>query len=118
MQVTRITEARSYDAPEHYGMACLRLQGKETTSTKSMWVGLSYLMPGGNTSLRVSLQEKIYVVIEGEVTISTDSDEATLGPMDSCVIEPGEARALENRTNHPATVLLVMQEAAPKQASL
>ncbi len=110
MQVTRIKEARRYEAPEHYDMACLRLQGKEATATKAMWVGMSQLLPGGHTSLKGSPQEKIYVVIEGEVTVRTDTEEATLGPLDSCVLAPGEARALENRTTRPATVLLLMEE--------
>lgn len=74
-----------------------------------MWVGLSHLLPGGHTSLKSSEQEKVYVVIEGRVTVRTDTGEADLGPLDSAVIPRGEARALENRTNRPATVLLLME---------
>lgn len=110
MQVTRIDTAKTYEAPEHYAMACLRLQGKEATATRSMWVGLSHLLPGGHTSLKASPQEKIYVVISGEVTISNGNEEVTLGPLDSCVLAPGEPRALENRTTLPATILLAMEE--------
>ena len=109
MQVTRFADAPGYDAPEHFDMACLRLQGREASATEAMWVGMSHLLPGGHTSLKSSPQEKIYVVIEGLVTIRTDADEATLGPLDSVVIPRGEARALENRTNRPATILLLME---------
>ncbi|MBN8183801.1 cupin domain-containing protein [Roseibium aggregatum] len=112
MQVTRIDSAQQYEAPEHYAMACLRLQGKEATSTHSMWVGLSHLLPGGHTSLKASPQEKIYVVISGQVTITNGNEVVTLGPLDSCVLSPNEPRALENRTNQPATVLLAMEETA------
>ena len=111
MQVTRLIEAPRYEAPEHFDMACFRLQGREASRTKAMWMGLSHLLPGGRTSLKGSSQEKIYLVIEGKVVVRTDSGEATLGPMDSCVLAPGEARALENRTTRPATILLVMEEA-------
>ena len=109
MQVTRFDAAPRYEAPEHFDMACLRLQGREATRTEAMWAGMSHLLPGGHTSLKASPQEKIYVVVSGEVTISTGDEEATLGPLDSVVIARGEARALENRTNRPATVLLLME---------
>ena len=108
MKVTRISEALPYEAPEHYGMACLRLQGKEASQTDTMWIGLSHLLPGGHTSLKDAAVEKIYVCIEGEVTVQTDADDITLLPLDSCRLAAGEARALLNRTNRPATVLLAM----------
>lgn len=111
MEVTRIANAQRYEAPEHFDMACLRLQGKEASSTQAMWVGMSHLLPGGYTSLKASPQEKIYVVIAGTVTVRTDAGETELGPLDSCVLAPGESRALENRTTLPATVLLLMEEA-------
>ncbi|SFA70394.1 Cupin domain-containing protein [Poseidonocella pacifica] len=110
MEITRITEAQPYDAPGHFGMACLRLQGKEATGAKSMWMALSHLLPGGRTSLKASDQEKLYFVVEGLVTISNGSDEAVLSPRDSCLIAPGEGRELRNDTTLPATILLVMQE--------
>jgi quercetin dioxygenase-like cupin family protein len=109
MKVTRIKQAPRYVAPEHFDMACLRLQGREASRTEAMWVGMSHLLPGGHTSLKSSPQEKIYVVIEGEVTILTSGGEATLGPLDSVLIARNEERAVENRTNLPATVLLLME---------
>lgn len=110
MQVTRLAGAPRYEAPEHFDMACLRLQGREASRTEAMWVGLSHLLPGGHTSLKASPQEKIYVVIAGKVTVRTEADEVTLDPLDSVVIPRGQARALENRTNRPATILLLMEE--------
>lgn len=38
----------------------------------------------------------------------TDEGEVTLGPLDSCRLAPSEARAVENRTNLPASMLVVM----------
>ncbi|CDM60983.1 MULTISPECIES: cupin domain-containing protein [Rhizobium] len=108
MQVTRYSEAQSYEAAEHYDMRCLRLQGKEATATDTIWIGLSHLLPGGHTSLKDAPVEKIYIVVAGSVTIETPNGEVTLGCLDSCRLAPGEARALFNRTNSPATVLLAM----------
>lgn len=108
MQVTRYSDAQPYEAPEHYDMCCLRLQGKEATSTDAIWIGLSHLLPGGHTSLKDSAVEKIYIVVAGQVTVETASETVTLGFLDSCRLAPGEARALANRTNAPASILLAM----------
>lgn len=108
MQITRYSEARPYEAAEHYDMHCLRLQGKEATATDTIWIGLSHLLPGGRTTLTDAAVEKIYIVVAGEVTIETTGQIVTLGYLDSCRLAPGEARALSNRTNAPASVLLAM----------
>lgn len=108
MQVTLFDEAKPYEAAEHYDMRCLRLQGKEATETDTIWIGLSHLLPGGRTSLKASAVEKIYIVVAGEVTVETPSESVTLGYLDSCRMAPGEARALVNRTNAPASILLAM----------
>jgi len=108
MQVTRYKDAIPYEAPEHFDMKCLRLQGKEATSTDTIWIGLSHLLPGGHTSLKDAAVEKIYIVVAGEVEIETPTGSVTLGYLDSCRLAPGEARALHNRTNAPASILLAM----------
>ena len=108
MQVTRYKQAKPYEAAEHYDMRCLRLQGKEATETDTIWIGVSHLLPGGRTSLRDAAVEKIYVVIAGEVTVETPTGTETLRYLDSCRLAPGEARALVNNTNDPATILLAM----------
>jgi mannose-6-phosphate isomerase-like protein (cupin superfamily) len=110
MDITRIKDASCYEAPEHDGMHMLRLQGKDVSDANSMWTGLLYILPGGGTSLKASNKEKIYVVVEGEVTISNGSEETVLQRLDSCLITRGEGRQLRNETNSPASVLLVMEE--------
>lgn len=120
MHVTRFDEARPYEAPNHFDMHCLRLQGKEAGPSSQMWMGLSQLLPGGRTTLDPSPMEKLYLVVEGEVTMVGELDgrqeRATLGRLDSCRFAPGEARQLLNETNRPAMVVLVMANtpAAPQ----
>src|SRR5271168_2539368 len=118
MHVTRLDRAPACDAPGHAGMRMLRLQGREAGPADQLWLGLSYLLPGGGTTLDASNIEKMYVVLEGEVVVSNGAEEATLGQWDSCRIAPGEARALSNRTNRPAAILLAMplEPPAPRAA--
>ncbi len=73
---------------------------------------MSQILPGGHTSLDASPIEKIYFVVEGELTIETPDGETTLSQFDSCRIAPNEARALKNKTNKPVIVLLSMPLAA------
>lgn len=108
MQVTRIEEATSYSAPLHHEVHGLRLQGYDATSTENFWVGLSLFLPGGGAERSATQFEKVYIVTEGKVTISTDDDEQVLGPMDSCVIPAGEFRVVANNTNQVATMLVIM----------
>ena len=108
MQVTRIADAEPYEAPKHHGGHMLRLQGHEASAARACWVGLSHFLPGGGADHDATPLEKVYVVLSGEVTVTTDEGEATLGALDSCYLAPNEARSVENRTNLPASMLVVM----------
>jgi quercetin dioxygenase-like cupin family protein len=108
MNVVRFHAAPEYEAPGHDLMRMVRLQGREAGPSVSLWLGVSTIEPGGGTTLDASGLEKMYVVLDGEVTISNGSEEAVLRPWDSCRIAPNEARALKNNTSKPATILLAM----------
>jgi quercetin dioxygenase-like cupin family protein len=108
VNVTRFDTAAQYFPPNHEGMYCVRLQGQEAGPADTAWMGVSHILPGGGTTLDASPVEKFYVVLEGHVTIVTESGEETLARHDSCRLAPGEKRALKNLTNRPATILLIM----------
>jgi quercetin dioxygenase-like cupin family protein len=113
MHVVRFTDAPSYEAPGHDRMTMVRLQGREAGPSDTAWLGISTLEPGGGTTLDASSVEKLYVVLDGRVTVSNGQEEAVLHRWDSCRIAPGEGRKLFNATDKPAAILLVM----PLQAS-
>lgn len=117
MHVTRFDAAKPYEAPNHFDMRCLRLQGKEAGPSSQMWMGMSQILPGGHTTLDPSPIEKLYFVVEGEVTLVGELEgqrqREVLRAWDSCRFAPGEARQLINETNRPALVLLVMGNAPP-----
>jgi len=108
MDVTRIGDAKPYEAAKHWDMAALRLQGLEASPTKKVTLGLSYFLPGGGAEKSASPLERVYVVVDGEVTVTVGGKETKLGPLDSCHIPPGEERAIVNKTNRVATMLVVM----------
>jgi glyoxylate utilization-related uncharacterized protein len=108
MEVTRLADAMPYEAPKHFDMRGLRLQGFDASGAESFWVGLSNFLPGGGAELDATPLEKVYFVVDGEVVVTTDEGATTLGKYDSCRLAPGEARSLVNETNLPALMLVIM----------
>lgn len=108
MEITRLDEAAPYVAANHHDMVALRLQGHDASPTDNFWVGLSHFLPGGGAERSATPIEKVYVVVDGQLTFVTDDGEHVLGPLDSCRCAPGEARTVENRSNRVASMLVIM----------
>jgi len=108
MHIKRFVDAKPYQAPNHYEMRSLRLQGFEAGGPTRSWVGLSHFLPGGGAGPDSSPLEKVYVVLSGELTVRVDGVEVTLGPLDSCCIPGGETREVKNLGNAVATMIVVM----------
>jgi glyoxylate utilization-related uncharacterized protein len=110
MKKVSLDQVKPYAAPKHFNMTAMRLQGKEETGITKFWVGLSYFLPGGGAewAYEDNPLEKVYIVLDGEVTVKNKSEEVTLEAMDSLYLEPNEGRELINKTNKPATMLVVV----------
>ncbi len=108
MKVTRLEEAVKYNPPEHYDCLAMHLQHKNLGCDAPYWVGCSYFLPGGKAEWGASPLDKIYIVLDGELTIQFEDQEVKLGPMDSIFIGPDENRKVCNETNRVATMLVVM----------
>jgi quercetin dioxygenase-like cupin family protein len=92
----------------------LRLQGLGATPSGFCSVGVSYYLSGGRAEMSAGPTEKIYIVIDGELTVElADGERSVLRPLDSCLIAPREAREVRNDTNAPATLLVVMPLSPP-----
>lgn len=114
MKKVMLEEAKPYAAAGHFNMVALRLQHKETTGVENFWVGLSYFLPGGGAEMSASNFEKVYVMLSGTMTVTTEDGKTfTLEPMDSLYIPPGEKRYLINKTNKVASMLVICSY--PKQ---
>lgn len=108
MRVRRFADAPQYEAPNHWGVVGLRLQGFEEGGPKNQWVGLSQFLPGGGAGPDSTPFEKVYVVLEGEMTLIVGNNETVLSRFDSCTIAPGEERKIENRSNDICKMLVVL----------
>ena len=108
MLVKRFADAKPYEAPNHRGVVGLRLQGFEPDGPKNQWVGLSQFLPGGGAGPDSTPFEKVYVVLDGEMTVLIGGKEIVLEKYDSCMIPAGEVRELVNRRNGVCAMLVVI----------
>ncbi len=104
MKKVQVKDVKPYDAAGHFKMIAMRLHGKEETGATKFWMGLSHFLPGGGAEMGATPTDKVYFVLEGEVTIVTPDTEITLKAWDSIFIGPGEQRAIVNKTNMPASI--------------
>ena len=110
MKKVSLEDVKTYEAPGHFGMVAMRLSGKEETGAEKFWVGLSHFLPGGGAewAYEDNPNEKVYMVLDGEITVKNKAEEVTLGPMDSLYLAPNEGREILNKTKKPATMMVVI----------
>ena len=108
MLVKRFEDAEPYEAPNHWDVVGLRLQGFEEGGPTNQWVGLSHYLPGGGAGPDSTPFEKVYVVLDGAATLTVGGNETVLRRYDSCTIAPDEVRKIENRSNRICTLLVVI----------
>jgi len=110
MKKVSLQDVKSYAAPGHYNMVAMRLSGKEETGAEKFWVGMSYFLPGGGAEYAYedSPTEKVYFVLDGEITVKTKTEEITLGPLDVLYLAPNEGREVINKTNKPVSMLVAI----------
>jgi quercetin dioxygenase-like cupin family protein len=115
MEVKRFAEAKAYEAPNHRNYSSLRLFGLDAGGPKQFVVGLSRFLPGGGAGPDASPPEKVYFVLEGELTVIVDGKETVLKKHDSCFIGPNENREIINRGNEVCSILVAIAPSpAPK----
>jgi quercetin dioxygenase-like cupin family protein len=108
MKKVSLAQVKPYEAAGHFKMVALRLSGKEETGAEKFWVGMSHFLPGGGAEFGATPAEKYYFVLDGEITVKTKKEEITLGRWDSVYIGPNEGREIINKTNKPASMLVVI----------
>jgi len=110
MKKVSLSEVKPYAAAKHFSMTALRLQGKEETGIQKFWVGVSYFLPGGGAewAYEDNPNEKVYIVLDGEIMVKNKEEEITIKPMDSLYLGPNEGRSILNKTNKPVTMMVVI----------
>jgi len=108
LNVKRLSEAPRYDAPNHFDVRALRLQGLDAGGAEKVWVGLSHFLPEGGAGPDAGGLEKIYIMLSGEMVLRAQGQEITLRAMDSVTIPAHVEREIRNEGKTVATMLVVM----------
>jgi len=110
VKVTRFNECKQYFPPKHdQTVHAMHLQHKDHGCQAPYWVGSSYYLPGAKAEMSAIGLDKVYVMLEGELTVEfSDGTIETLGKGDSIWIGPDVTREVRNETNAVATMLVVM----------
>jgi len=109
MKKVELKDVKPYVAPKHFNMTALRLHGKEETGSTKFWMGLSHFLPQGGAEFDASPTEKVYFVLDGEVTVVDEKkNKLVLRKHDSIHIGANEGRSIINETNEPASMLVVI----------
>jgi len=110
MKKVRIEDLTAYEAPGHFGMTAMRIHGKAETGGSKFWMGLSHFLPGGGAqwAYEDNPLEKVYHVLEGEITVKSKSETFVLEKGDTLYLGPNEGREVVNDTNLPASMLVVI----------
>lgn len=110
MKKRSLSDVKPYVAPGHFDMVALKLHGVEESGATKFWMGMSHFLPGGGAEYAYedSPTEKIYIVLEGEITVKSKTETIVLKKHDSIFIPPFEGREIINETNMPTTMLVVV----------
>ncbi|MFY0408380.1 cupin domain-containing protein [Solicola sp. PLA-1-18] len=105
MNLTRLDDAVAFDPPGHHDVRPLWLQ--QGTDGTAITAALSHYLPGGGAEMAPVERDTVYVVLAGHLTVDSDGQTHTLGPLDSVSLSAGTARSVENRTHLTATMLVI-----------
>lgn len=106
-----LNELKSYEAAGHFGCTAMRIHGREETGAEKFWIGVSTFLPGGGAEYAYEDNplEKVYYVLEGEMTVTDKTGNRYVIHKDEAIsFPPNEGRSLRNESNLPARMLVII----------
>ncbi|MBP0456444.1 cupin domain-containing protein [Streptomyces montanisoli] len=116
--IARLVQAQRFEPVGHHDVGPVHLFGGERYDG-AVTVALSHYLPGGRADMSPVPAETLYLVLTGTLTL-TDADgrTETLNTLDGARLTSGTPRSVENRTNLPASMLVIRPNpAAPNPAA-
>lgn len=108
-RIVRSDQAPAYFPPKHTNVAAKRLQGVEAGPTEVFWVGESLYPVGASADRSATLEETVYVVLEGQLELSLeDGGTEVLNQGDSVHMPRGSTRSVVNNSSAEARLLVII----------
>lgn len=106
IDITPLTQAQPFQPVGHHGVGPVHLFGGEHYDG-AVTAALSHYLPGGRADMSPVPAETLYIVVTGTLTLDAEGDTHDLHPLDAVRLTPGTLRSVENRTNLPASMLVI-----------
>lgn len=113
MHVWRQEGSDRFTPPGHYGG--LQVSDVVTKGTSGNFnVQVSHCPPGGGGEMHWHDDDgQVFVIIDGELTFTTDDDEFTLNALQGVLFEPGERHATHNRSDRNSLAMVITVTTPP-----
>lgn len=105
-KITRNLQGYQYEAPGHNFCKPTRLHDPADVDGGKMIMGVTYFAPGGGCDYGANPLESIYYILEGEMTLKTETEETVLRKGDSFHCCGGTKKSVTN-TGTCTTAMLV-----------
>ena len=106
MQKHDMRDCEGRTPPHHFDMRTFPLVEKQA-GQGDLALSVSYYLPGGGAEFGPQPVEVIFYVLDGVISIETDSGDITLEQGQAVHIHKGENKGVHNRTNAPASMLVI-----------
>lgn len=108
MKVIRKDQGTHFEAPNHWGCWPFRQHGKEESGATKVWTALSNFLPEGGGEDNGLPAERIYYVLEGQMTVKSGDQEVVLNKGDSVFRPAGEPGKYWNSGTTPCVNLIII----------
>lgn len=107
IEIIQLAQGQRFQPEGHRGVGPVQLFGGGHYHG-AVTVALSHYLPGGEAELSPVPAETIYIVLSGSLTLTdTDGHAEVLNALDGARLTSGTPRRVENRTNLPASMLVI-----------
>lgn len=107
-KVTKKNEAVVYAPPGHFRCICTRHHEADDAEGGKMIIGVTYFLPGGGCEYGANPMESMYYILEGEMTLKTDTEEVILRAGDSFHCIGGTNKSVTNTGDEICRMLVVV----------
>jgi glyoxylate utilization-related uncharacterized protein len=107
IQKVTLEDAKEYSPPGHFKMTAAGLHNEAVGRSKAFGVGISTFQPGGGAESSSQGPERVYFVLEGQLTITTPDGDVILNQYDSIYRPENTECGIINKSDKPVKMLVI-----------
>ncbi|WED23361.1 cupin domain-containing protein [Vibrio sp. JC009] len=107
VQKVTLDDAKQYSPPGHFKMTAAGLHNEAVGRSKAFGIGISVFEPGGGAESNSEGPERVYFVLEGQLTITTPDGDIVLNQFESIYRPAGAECGIINKSDKLVKMLVV-----------